>query len=145
LLNFLKTEVIAHLLERQEGCRVGEDGAEMLVLFVEAAEFIEDEHMIGDVGTKIVEGVSEPLHFPTVVVHVEVALDEVAEGGVDVEGAGLTIADELVFQGQPGVVSRVTVLTGHVLQLWRDGVVEPRPDDGVHPVPCRNVGKSGVK
>jgi hypothetical protein len=112
---------------------VGEDGAEMLVLFVEAAKYVEDEHTIGDVSVKVIEGVGEPFHFLAVVVHVEVALDEVAEGGIDVEGAGLTIADELVLQGQPGIVSRVTVLTSHVLH------------DGVHPVPCRNVGESGVR
>jgi hypothetical protein len=97
LLNFLKAEVIAHLPERWEGHRVGEDGVEMLVLFVEAGQYATDEHMIGDVGAKVVEGVDEPLHFPVVIVHVEVALDEVAKGGADVEGAGLTIADELVF------------------------------------------------
>jgi hypothetical protein len=98
LLNFLETEVIVHLLERREECRVGEDGVKMLVLFVEVAKYIEDEHTIGDVGTKVVEGVGEPLHFLTVVVHVVVTLNEVAEEGVDVEGASLTVADELVLQ-----------------------------------------------
>jgi hypothetical protein len=93
LLNFLETKV----LEGREGCRVGEDGVKMLVLFVEAAEYDEDEHTIRDVGAKIVEGVSEALHFLAIVVHVEVALNEVAEDGVDVEGTGLTVADELVL------------------------------------------------
>jgi hypothetical protein len=98
LLNFLETEVIVHLLERREGRRVGEDGVKMFILFVEAAEYVEDKHTIGDMGAKVVEGVGEPFHFLAVVVHVVVALNEVAEEGVDVEGAGLTIADELVLQ-----------------------------------------------
>jgi hypothetical protein len=84
LLSFLETEVIAHLLEGWEGRHVGEDGAKMLIPFVEAAEYVEDEHTIGDVGAKIIEGVSEPLHFPTVVIHVEVALNDVVEDGIDV-------------------------------------------------------------
>jgi hypothetical protein len=88
LLNFLETEVIAHLLEGWEGCRVGEDGMKMLIPFVEAVEYIEDEHMIGDVGAKIIEGVGEPLHFLAVVVHVEVALNKVVEDDVDVGGRG---------------------------------------------------------
>jgi hypothetical protein len=97
LLNFLETKVIAHLLEGREGCRVGEDGAKMLVLFVEVTEYIEDEHTIGDVGAKIVEGVGKALHFPAIVVHVEVTLNEVVEDGVDVEGTSLIVADELVL------------------------------------------------
>jgi hypothetical protein len=145
LLNFLETKVIAHLLKGREGRCVGEDGAKMLVLFVEAVEYVKDEHTIRDVGAKIVEGVGEALYFLGVVIHVEVALNEVTKDGIDVEDTGLTVADELVLQGQPGVVSRVTVLTSHVLQLRRDGVVEPRPDDGVHPVLGRNVGESGVR
>jgi hypothetical protein len=62
-LNFLKTEVIAHLLETLEGRRVGEDCVEMLILLVEVTEYVEDEDTIGDVSAKIVEGVGKPLHL----------------------------------------------------------------------------------
>jgi hypothetical protein len=75
LLNFLKIEVIVHLLERREGHRVGEDCAKMLVLLVEAVEYVEDEDTIGDVSAKIVEGGAKPLHLLTIIVHVEVALN----------------------------------------------------------------------
>jgi hypothetical protein len=54
--------------------------------------------VIGDIDSKVREVVGEVLHLLTVVIDVEVALNEASEGGADVEGAGFTIAEEVVLQ-----------------------------------------------
>jgi hypothetical protein len=42
-------------------------------------------------------------------------LNNVLEGGIDVEGANLLIADEAILQGQPGSVDGVAALAGDIL------------------------------
>jgi hypothetical protein len=61
-----------------------------------------------------------------------------------VEGAGFTVAEEVVLQGQPVITSHVTALSGDVLQVGRDSIVDPQLDDAIHPVPRRNTNVRGV-
>jgi hypothetical protein len=76
---------------------------------------IVDENVVGDIDVEVREGVGEALHLPIVVVDAEVALNEAPKGGIDVEGAGFAVAEEVVLQFQPDVVSRVTAMPGYVL------------------------------
>jgi hypothetical protein len=84
LLDFLQTYIVEHLLERREGCRVCEDGAEMFEVLVQTAQDIPHENAIGDIDAKVGEGVGEALHLPIVVIDAEVTMNEALEGGVDV-------------------------------------------------------------
>jgi hypothetical protein len=116
LLDFLQTEVIEHLLEQQEGCHVREDGAKVFEILVQPAQDFQHENAIGDVDTKIGEGVGEALHLPTVVIDAEVTLNEAPESGIDVEGTSFTVVEEVALQCQPGITSRVAALSDDVLQ-----------------------------
>jgi hypothetical protein len=125
LLDFLQEEVVEHLLEQREGCRVREDGAEVFEVLVQPVQDVQHENAIGDIDAEIGEGVDEALHLLTVVVDAEVALNEALEGGVDVKGAGFTVAEEVVLQCQSGVMSYVAVLLNDVLQVRGDGAPAP--------------------
>jgi hypothetical protein len=85
----------------------------MIEGLVQPVENVQDEDAVGDVNAKVDEGVGETLHLQAVVVHVKIALNKVPEGGIDVEGASLPIADEAILQGQPGSAGGVATLTGH--------------------------------
>jgi hypothetical protein len=63
------------------------------------AQNVQDEDTVRDVNAEVDEGVNEALHLQAVVIHVEIALNEVLEGGIDVEGVSLPVADEAILQG----------------------------------------------
>jgi hypothetical protein len=94
---------------------VREDGAEMFEVLVQPTQDVHHKNAIGDINTEVGEGVDEALYLLTVVVDTEVALNKAPEGGVDVEGTGFTVAEEVVLQCQPGVTSRVATLSSDVL------------------------------
>jgi hypothetical protein len=104
---------------------VREDGAEVFEVLVQPVQDVQHENAIGDIDAEIGEGVDEALHLLTVVVDAKVALNEALEGGVDVKGAGFTVAEEVVLQCQSGVVSYVAVLLNDVLQVRGDGAPAP--------------------
>jgi hypothetical protein len=80
-----------------------------------------------------VEGVGHALHLAVVVVHVEVALDEGPKRNVEVESAGLAIADELLLDGKPSLMNGVAELMDDVLELDGERAEEPGENDVVHP------------
>jgi hypothetical protein len=71
--------------------------------------------VVNDIETEIGEGVGKALHVPTVVIDSEVTLNEALEGGIDVEGAGFMVTEEVVFEGQPGVASHMAASLGDIL------------------------------
>jgi translation initiation factor 2 alpha subunit (eIF-2alpha) len=98
LLDLLQAQVIEHLLERWEGCRVHEDGAKVFEVLVQPTQNVQHENTISDVDAEIDEGVGKALHLPSVVVDAEVALNEALESGIDVVGMSLSVAEEVVLQ-----------------------------------------------
>jgi hypothetical protein len=78
---------------------VHEDGMKVIKVLVQPAENVQDEDTVRDVNAEVEEGVNEALHLQAVVIHVEIALNEVLEGGIDVEGVSLPVADEAILQG----------------------------------------------
>jgi hypothetical protein len=99
MLEFLQAEIIEHLLERWEGCRVREDGVKVFEVLVQPMQDVQHENTVGDIDTEVDKGVDKALHLLTVVVDDEVTLNEGSEGGVDVEGVGFTVAEEVVLHG----------------------------------------------
>lgn len=69
--------------------------ADGLVLLVQAPDEVEHKGAISDNLTQVPERVRHVLEFPTVVRDGQVTLDEVSEFGVEVEGARLTVVEEL--------------------------------------------------
>jgi hypothetical protein len=103
---------------------VCEDSAEVFKVLIQPAQDVQHKNVVGEVNTEVSEGVSEALHLLTVVIDAEVTLNEAREGGVDVEGVGFAVAEEVVLQGQLGVASLVGALPNDVLQVKGDGVVD---------------------
>jgi hypothetical protein len=58
----------------------------------------------------------------TVVIDVEVTLDKDPGLGVEVEGTGLTTAEELLFDGKPDLPRGATALVNNVMEVNDDGV-----------------------
>ena len=85
-----------------EGPSAPEVGGDDGVLLVEAAKNVEDKSAIRDVFAKITELLGLVLELGAIVVDAEIALTEVAEVGVEVEGAVLLVPKELVLDSEPG-------------------------------------------
>jgi hypothetical protein len=125
LLDFLETEIVEHLLERWEGRHMCEDGAKMHEVLVQPAHDIQHENAVDDIDVEVRERVGEALHHLTVVIDAEVALNEALKGGIDVEGVGFTVAEEVVLQCQPSVTSYVAELSGDVMKVRGDSAPDP--------------------
>jgi hypothetical protein len=52
-----------------------------------------------------------------------------------VERLSLQVPEELVLEGDPSLVIGALPLTGDILELDDEGVVDPREDQAVHLVP----------
>jgi hypothetical protein len=80
----------------------------------------------------------------TIVAHREVALDEVAECGVEVKRARFAIVDELVLDHVPDLTRGDTVLLGDVLKFADDHAEDPGEDGGLHAIPGRVIDTRSV-
>jgi hypothetical protein len=94
----------------------------VVVASAETSQEVEVEGMVGD---GFAEVVRHTLHPTTVLVDGKVPLGEHAEGCVEVESAGLPVAEKLVLDGHPCLASGVPLIDD-------EGVDEPREDNAVH-------------
>jgi hypothetical protein len=76
---------------------------------------IQHENVVSDINAEVGEGVNDALHLQTVVVDAEVTLNEALDGGINVDGVGFMVTEEVVLLGQPGIASHVVMLPGDVL------------------------------
>jgi hypothetical protein len=108
----------------------------------EATQKVQHQGPIGDRLAEVTERVRHALHLAAVLVHGEVPLREQVELGVKVQGASVPVPEELVFEGEPHLTSRVRLVADDVLELDGDGSVEPGEDHRVHqgPGPRRRGG-----
>jgi hypothetical protein len=70
---------------------------------------------------EVAEVVSHPLHPTAVVVEAQIALYEEPKLSVKVEGARLTIAKELLLEGNPKLLSGVVAGVSGPLEVDDDG------------------------
>jgi hypothetical protein len=117
----------------------------MFEVLVQPAQDVQHESTISDINAKVGEGVGKALHLRTVVIDAEVALNKALEGGIDVEGVGFVVAEEVVLQCQLGIASYVATLPCHVLQVRGDGALDPQLNNTVHPIPSQNADVRGVQ
>jgi hypothetical protein len=97
----------------------------------------------------LAEVVNHPLHPAAVVVDAQIALYEEPKLCVVVEGVCLTVAEELLLEGNlkllSGAVATVVAGASGLLEVNGDGVEQPRQDHTVHLAPVgvvegRSVG-----
>jgi hypothetical protein len=72
--------------------------------------------------TEVAEDVSHPFHPAAVVVDTQIALYEEPKLSVEVEGVRLAVAEELLLEGNPKLLSGAvaTAVTGASGLLWVD-------------------------
>jgi hypothetical protein len=106
-------------------------------VLVEAADHVQHQGAVGDGLAKIGEGVGHGLELPAVVGDGQITLAEVAELGVEVQCAGLSVPEKLRLDGEPSRLSRATAPHHGLGEVGGDGAVETGADDAVHPRPIR--------
>jgi hypothetical protein len=79
----------------------------------------------------LTEVISHPLHLATIVANAWIALYNELELNVEVEGTSLTVAEELLLEGNPELLSDAAVGTCGLLEVDDDGVEQPRQDHNV--------------
>jgi hypothetical protein len=107
-----------------------------------ATQKVQHQGPIGDRLVEVAVRVRHALHLAAILVHGEVPLREQVELGVEVQGASVPVPEELFFEGEPRLTTRVRLVADDVLELDGDGSVEPGEDHGVHqgPSPGRRGG-----
>jgi hypothetical protein len=111
---------------------------------VEAAQKVDGEQPVGDGLTELDQGVGKGLHPPAVVRDGEGALAHGAELGVDEDDAGLPIAHKLLLESQPRRTGSGGGGGDNLVELGRDGPVEPGEDMKFHLDPVRDVEEGGI-
>jgi hypothetical protein len=104
---------------------------------------VEHKCAVADGLTKISQHICHVLEAVALLRDGQVTLVEVTKLGIEVEGASLLVAEELVLECEPDGASGG--VTGHdgLLQVGGDGVGDPRLDDVVRAVPIREGGCRG--
>jgi hypothetical protein len=104
---FLQNKILADIEEGGEGSSAAKQGADVSEALVEAADHVEDEGAVGDDFAESAEVVGHLLETAAVLGDGEVALDEVAEPRLKLDGAHLPVPEELGLDGEPRVLGRV--------------------------------------
>jgi hypothetical protein len=110
----------------------------------EATDDVEYQRTVVDRFSKVSEGVGHVLEAAAVLRDGQVPLTEVAELGVEMEGASLLIPEELILEGKPNGASRGIPREHRLRQVVGDGAGDPVLDDAVHAAPIRKIGRRGV-
>lgn len=95
---------------------------------IESADHVEDEDAVSDDLTEGAEIVGHLLEVAAVLSDGEIALDEVAELYLDLDGTHLLVAEELGLDNKPGVLDN-GALGGDDLG---EGVEDPGLDHAIH-------------
>jgi hypothetical protein len=132
-------------VEGRERRAVCDDGLKMIVPLVQPPKTVENEVAIRDGAAEVGQGVGHALHLATVVAHRGIALNEVAERGVEVKRTCFTVADELVLDCVPEFPRSDVVLLADVLKLVGDCAEDPGEDDGLHAIPGRVIDRRSVE
>lgn len=103
----LEDEVIADLVEGRKWDQASDPSPEVIVALVEAPKKVEDKCAFGDGLSKVTKGGRCVLHPATILGDREVLLDKGREGVVEVESTSLTVAEELLLNGNLGLANDI--------------------------------------
>jgi hypothetical protein len=111
---------------------------------VEVADYVEDEHAVGDDFPESAKVVGHLLEAAAVLGDGEVALDEVAEPRLKLDGVYLPIPKELGLDGEPGVPGSAALGGDDLGEVVGERADDLGLDDAIHPIPIQG-GDRGVK
>jgi hypothetical protein len=100
-------------------------GLNVIILLVQAPEDLENKGIVPHVLIEVAKVISHPLHPATVVVDAQIALCEEPKLCVEVEGAHLTVAEELLLEGNPKLLSGANTAASGLLEVDSDGAEQP--------------------
>ena len=106
-----------------------------LEAFVQPANDVEDERLVGDRLAEIAKILCHALEAAAVVDDGQIALSEDAELLVGVEGTGDAVPQELGLDCEPDHSSGGVTLGDGVGEVVGDGAEEPGTNDAIHPHP----------
>ena len=89
----------------------------MVIGAVETPQDIEHQDPVSHRAPEVMKSISHALHPPAELTNREVPLLEGAEGGVELESAGLGVTEELPLERQPGLARGAAVSPDDVLQI----------------------------
>jgi hypothetical protein len=110
------------------------------IAVAESAEDVEDEDAILHGPAQVAEGVGHGLHLPAELANGKVPLDEGAEARVESQSSGLSIAQKLALECQPGLTSGGGV-ADEVVEVDGDRAEDPGKHDAVQTLPRRSLDR----
>jgi len=131
----LQDENLAGVEEGGEGPIATKQGTDVGEAFVEAAVHVEDEGAVGDDFPEGAEVVGHLLEVATVLGDGEVALDEVAEPRLKLDGAYLPVPKELGLNSELGVSGSASLGGDDLGEVVGEGAEDLGLDDAIHPIP----------
>ena len=110
----------------------------MVIGAAQAPQDIEHQDPIGHRISEVVKSIGHALHPPAELTNGEVSLLEGAEGGVELEGAVLGVAEELALERHPGLPRGAAVDPDEVLKIQDMTTLSRRS----HVTSCASIGMS---
>ena len=95
----------------------GDPALQVVIGAAQSSQDIEHQDPIGHRIPEVVKSIGHALHPPAVLTDGEVPLHEGAEGGVELEGAVLGVAEELPLERHPGLPRGAAVCPDVVLKI----------------------------
>jgi hypothetical protein len=130
--------------EGGEGVGAPQQGTDVREALVEATNHVEDEGAVGDDLSQGSEIVGHLLQTAAVLGDGEIALHEVAKLHLELDRPCLLIAQELGFDGEPGVPGRGALGGDDLGEVVGERAEDPGLDNAVHLSPVRR-GDRGVE
>jgi len=124
-VDLLEKELVADGGEGGERAPAPEMDADVLVALVEPTKHVEDQGAVSDVLVEVSEVVGHLLEALAILGDGEITLSKRAKFGVEVEGAGLLVAEEVILDGELGLTGGGAVVDHGVGEVSGDRAVEP--------------------
>jgi hypothetical protein len=142
-VDLLEKELVVDGGKGGERALAPEMDADVLVTLVEPTKHVEDQCAVSDVLVEVSEVVGHLLEALAILGDGGITLRKHTKFGIEVEGAGLLVAEEVILDGELGLTGGGTVVDHGVGEVSGDRAVEPWLDDDVHPSPV-SKGRDGV-
>ena len=136
----LQEQLVDSVLELGEGVAAANVVASIAEALVEPSEKVEGQCAIRDGFPKIRKLLRHVLEAPAKVHDGKITLDEVAELDVEVEGACLPVAKELVLEGAPDSAGCGGAIDHHLGEVGGDRPCDPGLDHAIQQVQSGNPG-----